>query len=85
MTAPTDNADPVERAGRIIAAHAQPYTEWDELTEKWQEKSRECARAVLDDLAVTQERIARQRRARVADRRHAERHMIDPDILRDRR
>lgn len=48
------STDPVERAGRIIAAHAQPYTEWDELTEKWQEKSRECARAVLDDLAATQ-------------------------------
>lgn len=28
--------------------------------------------------------LARWRKARVADRRHTERHMVDPDYLRDR-
>lgn len=40
----------VERAARIIAAHAQPYTDWDDLTEKWQDKTRECARQVVEVL-----------------------------------
>lgn len=29
--------------------------------------------------------LARRRKARVADRRHGEHHMVDPDYLRDRK
>ena len=43
----TAHADPVERAARIIAAtFADPY-EWDELTDRWREMCRDCARQVL--------------------------------------
>lgn len=52
--------DPVERAARIIAAHSQPYAEWDELTEKWQDETRACARAVLDDFMTALHREGEQ-------------------------
>lgn len=48
-TRPLDQAaaDAVERAARIIAAtFADPY-DWDELTDRWQEMCRDCARRVL--------------------------------------
>ncbi len=49
MTAPTD---PVERAARIIAAKIDLFQEWEELTERWQWRYSDAARAVLNDLAA---------------------------------
>jgi len=47
----TPVTDPVERAARIIAGIENPGLGWDDLRVYWQDRYRQAAQAVLDDLA----------------------------------